>query len=109
MKRGDVVVAAAKGVYSGKPRPAVVIQTDILNEVHPSVILAPITNELRSTPAFRIPVAADGETGLRGPSEIMVDKLFAVPRENVGQVIGRLDADTRTKMDRALMLVLGLI
>ena len=109
MKRGDIVVAAAKGAFSGKPRPAVVIQTDLLNPNHPTLILAPITSELRDLPGFRISVQPDSENGLREPSEIMVDKPLTVPRDRVQQRIGRLDADTLGRLNRALIAVMGLV
>jgi len=109
VKRGDVVVAAAKGAFSGKPRPAVVIQTDLLNPGHQTLILAPITKELRDLPGFRIPVQPDAENGLRETSEIMVDKPMTVPRDKVQQRIGRLDADTLGKLNRALIVVMGLV
>ncbi|HYD69121.1 type II toxin-antitoxin system PemK/MazF family toxin [Azospirillum sp.] len=108
MNRGDVVVAAAKGAFSGKPRPAVVIQTDLLNPTHPSLILAPITTDLRDLPGFRIRVPPSEENGLREVSEIMIDKPLTVPRANVQQRIGRIDAETLGKLNRALMIVLGL-
>lgn len=109
MKRGDVVVAAAKGAFSGKPRPAVVIQTDLLNPEHPTLILAPITTDVRDLPGFRIPVPPDAANGLREPSEIMVDKPLTVPRERIQQRIGRLDADTLGRLNRALIVVMGLV
>jgi len=103
-----VVVVAAKGAYSGKPRPAVVVQTDILNPVHPSLILLPITSETRNVPGFRLPVLPDGDNGLRQPSEVMVDKPLTVPKEKIHQQLGTLDAMTMTRIDRALALVFGL-
>ena len=100
MNRGDVVVAAARGAYSGKPRPAVVVQTDLLNPTHPSLILAPVTTDVRGLPGFRIPVAPSLDNGLREPSEIMVDKILAVPRDNIQRRIGALDPDIRRDLDR---------
>jgi mRNA interferase MazF len=73
------------------------------------LILAPITAELRDLPGFRIPVAPSSENGLREPFEIMVDKLFSLPRDKVEGRIGTLDAATRTSLDRALSVVLGLV
>jgi mRNA interferase MazF len=108
VKRGDIVVVAAKGAYSGKPRPAVIVQSDLLNPTHPSVLIALVTSELRELPGFRIAVAPSGDNGLSVPSEIMADKLLAVPRESIGRRIGQLDGATQVKLDRALVVVLGL-
>lgn len=73
MKRGDIVVAVAPGDY-GKPRPHVVVQTDLLNETHASILACPITSDLRGYP-YRLPLTPGPSTGLRQGSEAMVDKL----------------------------------
>ena len=105
MRRGDLVTVAIQGAY-GKPRPALVIQSDLFAE-HPSVTILPVTNELRDTPLFRIPVAPSPENGLRQASQVMVDKTQSIPREKVGAVIGHLDDETRLAVDRALAVFLG--
>lgn len=102
------MVAAGKGAYSGKPRPALVIQTDLLNPTHASVILLPITSDLRDLPGFRVPVQPSVTNGLREPSEIMVDKPITVPTGNIHQQIGMLDSETMSRVDRALVIVVGL-
>lgn len=102
MKRGDLVTVALQGDY-GKPRPALIIQSDLFSE-HPSVSIAPVTSDLRLTPLFRIDVAPSPETGLRKASQIMVDKVQAVPREKIGASFGRVDDDTLRSVDRALLL-----
>jgi mRNA interferase MazF len=38
----------------------------------------------------------------------MTDKLTAMPRGRVRQVIGTIDTETRDRLDTALLLVLGL-
>lgn len=105
MKRGDLVTVALAGDY-GKPRPALVIQSDFF-EAHPSVTLLPVTSELRETPLFRVRVDPSAENGLRSTSEIMVDKPHTVARERVGEVIGRLDDETLLAVNRALAVFLG--
>lgn len=108
MKRGDIVVAAFRGDYTGKPRPVVIIQSDALNPSHASVLVAPITTELLGTSLFRVFVSPSAETGLRSPSEIMVDKISAVPRGKVGQRIGELGPAALADLDRSIALVCGL-
>ncbi len=78
MKRGDLVTVAVSGDY-GKPRPALVVQADVF-DLHPSVIVLPLTSEIHDAPLFRVSVGAGKETGLRVPSQIMVDKATTVPR-----------------------------
>lgn len=105
MKRGSVVTIALSGNY-GKPRPALVVQSNYFTE-HPSVSVLPITSELRPTPLFRIDVEPDEINGLRKRSQIMVDKIQTVPAEKIGKVIGVLDDATMMEVNRALALWLG--
>ncbi len=107
MRRGDVVLFALPGDY-GKPRPAVIVQSDLLNtEDPPSFLLCPLTTTLTGLADIRIPVEPTPGNGLSAPSEVMVDKTSAAPRRRLRDVVGRLDAATMRAVDRALLLVLG--
>ncbi len=94
------------GAY-GKPRPALVIQSDLFDE-HPSVTILPVTGELRDTTLFRIAVAPTASNGLRKPSQVMVDKAQSVPRGKLGDTIGRLEDDALLSVTRALAVFLGI-
>jgi mRNA interferase MazF len=90
----------------GKPRPALVIQSDLFAE-HPSLTILPVTSELRATPLFRIQIEPTQENGLQVPSQVMVDKAQSVPRDKVGAPFGRLDAESLLAVNRALAVFLG--
>ena len=107
MKRGDIVTVAAPGDY-GKPRPAIVIQSDFLNQTHASIMLCLMTSELVQAPLFRIDVSPSPENGLQKPSQIMVDKILTVRRERIGKCIGRLEGKVMRELERARAFVLGL-
>ncbi len=108
MRRGELVTVAAPGDY-GKPRPAVVIQGDVLNQADPdSVILALMTGTLRDAPLLRLTVAPTSANGLQKPSQVMVDKLVTVRREKVGNTIGRLSDSELLELNRLLALIVGL-
>lgn len=96
---------ALQGAF-GKPRPALVIQSDLFDE-HPSLTVLPITSELRATPLFRITVEPDAENGLRQVSQVMVDKPQTVPRENVGEPFGRLSSESLLAVNLALAVFRG--
>jgi mRNA interferase MazF len=106
MKRGDLVTVAVSGDY-GKPRPALVVQADAF-DLHPSVVVLPLTSEMHDAPLFRVAVSADAATGLRIPSQIMVDKATAVPRVKLGARIGQVDGVTMRAVDAALRGFLGI-
>ena len=105
MRRGDLVTVALQGDY-GKPRPALIIQSDLFAE-HPSVTVLPVTSERRNAPLFRIDVEPGAKNGLEMRSQVMVDKAATVPREKVGQAFGQLDDATMVAVNRALAVFLG--
>jgi mRNA interferase MazF len=104
--RGDVVIVAAPGDH-GKPRPAVIVQSDAIPEGHASVVICPMTSELVEAD-FRITVEPGPETGLRIRSQIMADKPVTVRRERIGQRIGHLAVAEMGRLNAALALVMGL-
>lgn len=106
MKRGDVVTVALSGDF-GKPRPAVVIQSDLFAE-HPSVTLLPVTSELRRLPLFRIPIEPSEANGLMRDSEVMVDKAHSVSRAKIGARIGSLTDGEMLAVTRSLALFFGI-
>jgi mRNA interferase MazF len=107
MKRGDVVTVAATGDY-GKPRPAIIVQTDAFPENHASVVVCQMTSELVDAPDFRVTIEPGAENGLRSKSQVMADKPVAVRRERIGQLIGRLDNEDMNRLNVALAFVMGL-
>lgn len=107
MKRGDVVIVALPGDL-GKPRPAVIVQADVLNDNLRTIMLCPISSFSSNPSFFRVPIKPAPENGLRLPSEIMVEKLQAANRIRIAQVIGRLDDLTLRKLARSLTITLGL-
>jgi mRNA interferase MazF len=108
LSRGAIVVVASRGAYTGKPRPALVVQSDLFNETHASVTICPITSDRVDAPLFRLTVPAGSRTGLRRVSQIMVDKIVTVPRTSVGGEIGRCDPAELEAVEEALRLWLGM-
>ena len=107
MKRGDLVTIALQGDY-GKPRPALVIQSDLFSE-HPSVVILPVTSELRDTPLFRVTIAPNEIDGLSRPSDVMVDKVQTVARDKIGPVFGRLSQEEMLSVNRMLAVFIGVV
>lgn len=91
MKRGAIVVVAARGAYTGKPRPAVVVQSDLFNPTHASITICPITSDCVDAPLFRLTVPPGSRTGLKSVSQVMIDKIVSVPRSAVSEEIGECD------------------
>ncbi len=106
MRRGDLVTVALHG-DQGKPRPAVVIQANLFDDLS-SVTVLPITSTLIDAPLLRITVDPSLENGLGKRSQIMVDKPQTPPRGKIGSVIGHLDDGALMALDRAVAVFLGL-
>ena len=102
MTRGDIVVVATRGVYTEKPRPAVVVQSDLFNPTHASITLCPITSTTLDAAMFRISLPPGSRTGLAGPSQVMVDKVVSVPRSSIGRTIGQCEVDEMDAVNDAL-------
>ena len=107
MRRGDIVTVAAAGDY-GKPRPAVIVQSDAFPETHASVVVCQMTTELADAPDFRVTIDPSPGNGLRTKSQVMADKPATIRRERIGRLIGRLTADEVARLDVALAFVIGL-
>jgi len=107
MKRGDVVTVAAAGDY-GKPRPAVIVQTDALPAAHASVVVCQMTSDNSDAPDFRVTIDPSERNGLRVRSQVMADKPVTIRRERVGRQIGHLDDEDISRLNVALAFVMGL-
>jgi mRNA interferase MazF len=107
MRRGDVVTVAATGDY-GKPRPAVIVQTDALPEDHGSVVVCQLTSDLADATDFRVTINPDSDNGLRVKSQVMADKPVTIRRERIGGKIGHLGERDMARLGTALAFVLGL-
>ncbi len=105
MKRGDLITVSLPGDY-GKPRPALVIQSDAFAHLN-SVTLLPLTSEMLDAPNTRIAIQPSEQNGLRSVSYVMTDKAGTIRKERTGNVIGRISDDEIASVTRALALFLG--
>lgn len=107
MNRGDVVTVAATGDY-GKPRPAVIVQTDALPAAHASVVVCQMTSECGDATDFRVTIEPTVSNGLRVRSQVMADKPVTIRRERIGRRVGHLDERDIVRLNIALAFVMGL-
>jgi len=106
LKRGTVCTVVLSNDY-GKPRPAIVIQSDLFAE-HSSVTFLPVTTELEVAPRLRVRVEPTPSNGLRESSDVMIDKIQSLPPKRIGQVIGVMDDHVMAELTTALALFLGM-
>ena len=107
MKRGEIWTVSGGNEYAGKPRPAVIIQDDSFDATA-SITLCTFTTDPAEAPLFRLPVLPSAQNGLRSPSNLMADKIVTVPKAKIGERIGKLDDEDMVRLNRAMMVFLGL-
>lgn len=108
MRRGELYIAAARGAYTGKPRPVVIVQDDRFDATA-SITVCPLTTSPLDAPLLRIPIEPSPLNGLEQPSWLMVDKITTMPRANLAaDPLGRLRDDDVLRLNRALLVFFGL-
>ena len=106
MKRGEIWSISGAPGYGGKPRPAIIVQSDTLAGTQ-SIITCGLTSMTLESIPFRPLIAATTENGLRVPSAAMVEKLTAVPRSKLGHCLGELSDEDMGRVEQTMLMVLG--
>ena len=106
MKRGEVWTVSDRG-SAGKPRPCVIVQDDRFDATA-SIAICAFTSGETDAPLARLRIEPDERNGLRAPSRVMIDKITTVQKEKLGERIGVLDAEDIARINRALLVFLGL-
>jgi mRNA interferase MazF len=107
VKRGEIWTAAAGVDYAGKPRPAVIVQDDRFHGTN-SITICAFTSDPADAPLLRIAIEPSDINGLKTTSRLMVDKLTTIPKHRLGARIGRLADDDMVRLNRAILIFLGL-
>jgi len=107
MRRREIWTVAGGADYAGKPRPAVIVQDDAFDATA-SLTICAFTTDPTEAALFRLPVEPSEENGLSARSSLMVDKLTTVPKRKVGSLVGRLGDEDVVRLNRAMMVFLGL-
>ncbi len=107
MRRGEIYTAAARGAYTGKPRPVLIVQDDRFDSTA-SITVCPLTTSSVDAPLLRIRVEPSQENGLDRPSSLMVDKITTIPKADLSERLGRIHGDHLVQLNRSLMVFLGL-
>lgn len=107
MRRGDIWIVAGGKDYAGKPRPVVVVQDDSFDGTD-SITVCAFTTDETEAPLFRLAIEPDQRNGLRATCRLMVDKITTVPKSKVGSRIGQLTDEDLLRLNRAMLVFLGL-
>jgi mRNA interferase MazF len=107
MRRGEIWTVAGGKDYAGKPRPMVILQDDRFDATA-SITICAFTTDPTEAPLFRLLIEPSPRNGLRAPCRLMVDKITTVPKSKVGSRIGSLDEADILRLNRAVLVFLGL-
>jgi mRNA interferase MazF len=104
-RRGDLVTVSLSGDF-GKPRPALIIQSDAFSSL-PSVTVLSLTSDLYDAKNIRVTIRPNEVNGLQLPSQIMIDRAATLRRDKIGKHIGRIEAETLDDVYDKLIRFLG--
>lgn len=107
MRRGEVWTASGGKTYAGKPRPIVILQDERFDATA-SITICAFTTDPTDAPLFRLAIEATDRNGLHAPCRLMVDKITTIPKSKLGKRIGQLDDADLVRLNRAVMVFLGL-
>lgn len=96
------------GTEAGKTRPVLVVQTDLLNKVHPSTLVCPITSNVQPSSKILRVHLQKGMANLDKSCDIMIDQLRAIDNKRLIKKIGILPASEAKKVNENLLIVLDL-
>lgn len=107
MKRGEIWSVSGGSRYTGKPRPAVIVQDNNFAQTS-SVTLCAFTTDATDAPLLRLAIEPSSTNNLKSPCRIMVDKIATVPKSRLGKKIGQLGTADMQRLNQALLLFMGL-
>lgn len=94
------------GTQTGKTRPVVIIQTDLLNAFHPSTIICPITTNVKPTAKILRVHLAKGSARLKEDCDVMIDQVRAIDNKRLLKKIGELNQEQAALIKANLCIVL---
>ncbi len=109
IKQFDIWLAdlnPSRGTEPGKTRPVVIIQTDLLNDIHPSTIICPITSKVNSEILLLRVHLKKGQ--IDKPSDVLVDQIRAIDNKRLIQKLGKLTKEQIKTLKANLQVVLDI-
>jgi mRNA interferase MazF len=107
MRRGEIWTVAGGSGYAGKPRPVVIVQDDSFDATD-SITVCAFTSDETDAPLMRLVVEPNVRNGLRAVCRLMIDKVTTVSKSKLGSQVGRLDDEDLVRLNRAILVFLGL-
>ena len=97
------------GTEPGKARPVVVVQTDLLNRVHPSTLICPLTTQVAGFPNPLRVALPSGVAGLYASSDILVDQIKAIDNQRFRRSLGAIPDPYLSELRQKILLILDFV
>jgi len=107
VKRGDVFSLSLRG-NAGKPRPGVIVHASELLRPGQPILVCPLTSVLLDDAVTRPTIKPSKTNGLRIVSQVMANRMTSAEAGQLGTIVGTLSDEDMTKIDLAMMILLGL-
>jgi mRNA interferase MazF len=110
IRKGEVFLAdlePKRGTEPGKVRPVVVIQTNLLNGIHPSTVICPITTKVQPRAIFLRVHLAVNEASLKQKSDILVDQIRAIDNRRLIKRLGKISRQSQSQLANNLSILLS--
>ncbi len=111
IKRGHLYTADLNpkfGTEPGKIRPVLIIQTDLINQDHPSTLICPLTTKVRPEVEILRVHLKKGESGLRQDSDILIDQIRSIDNKRLRGMIGKLHFERLKEIEEKIKIILEL-
>jgi mRNA interferase MazF len=96
------------GTETGKTRPVVIIQTDLLNKFHPSTIICPITTNVKLDADILRVHLTKHLAKLKEDCDIMIDQIRAIDNKRLVKKIGNLNQEKIDTIKINLAIILDI-
>jgi mRNA interferase MazF len=111
IKQFDVWIAdlePQRGTETGKVRPVLILQTNLLNNKHPSTVVCPITTNVeKESEILRVHIKK-GTANLKVESDIMIDQIRAIDNRRLVNKVGELSKDLRSLVKDNIKIILDI-
>jgi len=111
IKQFDIWIAdlePQRGTETGKIRPVLIVQTNLLNKYHPSSVVCPVTTKAEPGSEILRVHLKKGTANLKSDSDIMIDQIRAIDNRRLTTRIGELPKDIQSKVKDNIKIVLDL-
>lgn len=96
------------GTETGKIRPVIIVQTDLLNREHPSTVICPITTNIKPESEILRVHLKKSTFGLNENCDIMIDQVRAIDNKRLLKKVGEVDSEIAERVRENLKIILDL-